>query len=235
MVCLEADSCSETNITNLWLKKFVIFISNQNLNMRRKKEISTAESDWVIEDDELIDDDEDVVDKREFLDADGNDIFKKKSADKTVEERIQTSRSLKIKHNKWNQVDIDEDYNENDKITIDPHFTLYNSTVEDVEFENKFHNILLSSKYSTVLFPEDGEKSVINYQIVNDILLYVYARMKEDYSLVQIFVLLCEYCGITISTMWRRTNSYYQMKMLEELKESSKLPKEILDNDIQFF
>lgn len=194
--------------------------------MRRKKEISSAESDWAIED---ISDDEPVVDKRDFTD----DIYKKKSADKTVDERIKTSRSLKIKHNKWNQVDNDDDYNDNEKIVIDPHFTSFNSTVEDVEFENKFHNILISSKYYSLFFPDNGEKITISYQIVNDILLYIYARMKRDYTLVQVFVMLCEYCGITLSTMWKRTNSYYQKQMLEELTDISKLPKEILDNNVK--
>ena len=197
--------------------------------MRRKKEISSAESDWVIED--ISDDVEPVVDKRDFTD----DVYKKKSADKTVDERIKTSRSLKIKHNKWNQVDNDDEYNDNGKIIIDPHFTSFNSTVEDVEFEKKFHNILISSKYYSLFFPENDEKITISYQTVNDILLYIYARMKREYTLVQVFVMLCEYCGITLSTMWKRTNSYYQKQMLEELTDISKLPKEILDNNVKLF
>ena len=60
-----------------------------------------------------------VNDKRVLLDENGKNIYKKKSSEKTVEERIKTSRSLKIKHNKWNQVDYTEDYTE-EKITIDP-------------------------------------------------------------------------------------------------------------------
>ena len=55
--------------------------------------------------DKVLDDDDIAVDKRNFLDEDGVDIFTKKSGDKTVEERIKTSRTLKIKNNNWNQVD----------------------------------------------------------------------------------------------------------------------------------
>ena len=62
-------------------------------------------TDWF-DSDIPKDDNEKIIDKREFLDKDGNDIYKKKSADKTVEERIKTSRTLKIKNNKWNQVMI---------------------------------------------------------------------------------------------------------------------------------
>ena len=198
--------------------------------MKRKMEISSAESDWATDD--ISDEVEEVIDKRDF---NTDDIFKKRSADKSVDERIKTSRSLKIKHNKWNQVSVDEDYNDTGKIVIDPQYNAYNSTVEDIEFEKKFHNILISSKYYSILFPENGEKSTISYQTVNDILLYVYARMKREYTLVQVFVMLCEYCGITLSTMWKRVNSYYQKQMLEELTEISKLPKEFLDNNVKLF
>ena len=59
--------------------------------------------------------------------------------------------------------------------------------------------------------------------------------MKKEYTLVQVFVMLCEYCGITLSTMWKRVNSYYQKQMLEELTEISKLPKEFLDNNVKLF
>ena len=107
--------------------------------MKRKMEISSAESDWVADD--ISDEVEEVIDKRDF---NTDDIFKKRSADKSVDERIKTSRSLKIKHNKWNQVSVDEDYNDTGKIVIDPQYNAYNSTVEDIEFEKKFHNILIS-------------------------------------------------------------------------------------------
>ena len=59
---------------------------------------------------EIIEDDEIAIDKREFLDENGVDIYSKKSGEKTVEERIKTSRTLKIKNNKWNQVDYTEDF-----------------------------------------------------------------------------------------------------------------------------
>ena len=75
---------------------------------------------------EIIEDDEIAIDKREFLDENGVDIYSKKSGEKTVEERIKTSRTLKIKNNKWNQVDYTEDFS-NEKITIDPHSYQYNS------------------------------------------------------------------------------------------------------------
>lgn len=212
--------------------------------------MSNSNNDQVWEHDGPIDDDEIVVDKRQFikdetpdedeepakkviLDADGNDIFKKKSADKTVEERIKTSRSLKIKHNKWNQVDYAEDYND-DKITIDPQsYTTTSASYEDVEFEKKFHEIIKNSKYKPILLGD--EKVTINYQIINDMVIYVYARMKKDYSLTQIFVLICEYCGVGLPAMWKRLSSYLQMQILIELKDVSSLPNNLLDNDIELF
>lgn len=198
-----------------------------------------------------IDDDEIVIDKREFtdepdeyeveeektdkkviLDENGNNIFKKKSSEKTVEERIKTSRSLKIKHNKWNQVDYVDDYND-DKITIDPKSYTFSSSFEDVEFEKKFHEIIRNSKYKPILLGD--EKVSINYQIINDMVIYVYARMKNDYSLSQIFVLICEYCGVGLPAMWKRLSSYLQMQILIELRDISKLPNELLNNNIKLF
>ena len=64
-----------------------------------------------------IEDDDIAVDKREFLDDNGVDIYSKKSGEKTVEERIRTSRSLKIKNNRWNQIDYTEDFT-NEKIPL---------------------------------------------------------------------------------------------------------------------
>lgn len=185
--------------------------------------------EWENENNTPIDDSQD---KKILLDKDGNDVYKKKSCEKTVEERIKTSRSLKIKHNKWNQVDYTDDYNE-EKITIDPRNCQFSSTFEDVEFEKKFHNIIVNSKYKPILLGD--EKIVINYQIINDLVIYVYARMKQDYSLCQVFVLICEYCGIGLPAMWKRLNSYYQMQILTELTETSKLPNELLKNDVNLF
>lgn len=189
------------------------------------------ESDWELN--EPIDDNDIVVDKREFLDENGVNILTKKSEDKTVEERIKTSRSLKIKHNKWNQVDYTEDYME-DRITINPQY--YQSSMnsyEDVEFEKAIHETIQNSKYSTILLGD--EKTTINYQVVNDIIIYCYARLKNRYSLVRVFVIICEYCGIGLPAMWKRLSSYLQMKILQELSEVSKLPNEIIDNDIKLF
>jgi len=180
----------------------------------------------------LIDDDDIAVDKREFLDDNGINIFSKKSGEKTVEERIRTSRTLKIKNNKWNQVDFTEDFT-NDKITIDPHSYQYNSSYEDVEFEKSFQNIIENSKYKELLLGE--ERNTINYQTINDILIYCYARMKQDYTLAQLFVLVCEYCGVGLQTMWKRLSSYLQIQILEDLKEVSKLPNEVLNNNVKLF
>ena len=179
-----------------------------------------------------IEDDDVAVDKREFIDENGVDIFKKKSGEKTIEERIKTSRTLKIKNNKWNQVDFTEDFT-NDKITIDPHSYQYNSTYEDVEFEKKFQELIENSKYKELLLGE--EKITINYQVINDILIYCYARMKQEYTLAQIFVLVCEYCGVGLQTMWKRLSTYLQIQILEDLKEVSKLPNEILNNNVKLF
>ena len=191
-----------------------------------------AKNDKEWEHDSPIEDNEKVVDKRVLLDENGVDIYKKKSCEKTVEERIKTSRSLKIKHNKWNQVDYMEDYVE-DKITIDPHTCQFNSTFEDVEFEKKFHEIILNSKYKPILLGD--EKVTINYQVINEMVTYVYARMKKDYSLTQIFVLICEYCGVGLPAMWKRLSSYFQMQILSELKDMSKLANEVLKNDVNLF
>lgn len=186
--------------------------------------------DW--EHNSPVDDNETVVDKRTFLDENGVDIFKKKSSEKTVEERIKTSRTLKIKHNKWNQVDYSEDYGD-EKITIDPQACQFSSSFEDVEFEKKFHDIIKNSKYKPILLGD--EKVSINYQVINDMVIYIYARMKRDYSLTQIFVLICEYCGVGLPAMWKRLSSYLQMQILVELRETSKLPNELLENNIKLF
>jgi hypothetical protein len=183
--------------------------------------------------DEFIDDDEDIaIDKRDFLDENGVDVFSKKSGEKTVEERIKTSRTLKIKNNKWNQVDYTEDFT-NDKITIDPHSYQYNTSYEDVRFEQEFQKIIENSKYKELLLGE--EKVAINYQVINDIIIYCYPKMKEDYTMAQIFVLVCEYCGVGLQAMWKRLSTYLQIQILEDLKEVSKLPNEILNNNVKLF
>lgn len=182
--------------------------------------------DW---DDDL---DNILEDKREILDENGVNIFTKKSSEKTVEERIKTSRSLKIKNNKWNQVDYTEDF-QNDQITIDPHSYQYNSTYEDVEFEKIFQKTVENSKYRELLLGD--EKTTINYQVINDIIIFCYGKLKSDYTLTQIFVLTCEYCGIGLMTMWKRLSTYIQMRILEELTEVSKLPKELLINKYKLF
>ncbi len=188
--------------------------------------MSKKTDDWFENEDNdkmSANDEEVVVDRREFLDENGVDIFKKKSAEKTVEERIKTSRSLKIKYNKWNQVDYTEEKHD-DKISIDNSFMESMMTYEDLEFEKKFHEIIRNSKYKAILLNSEFDKMVINYQIINDILLYTYARMKDEYSLTRIFVLVCEYCGTNLQTMWKRLSSYMQKKILEELCEFSSLP-----------
>ena len=181
---------------------------------------------------EIIEDDEIAIDKRELLDENGVDIYSKKSGEKTVEERIKTSRTLKIKNNKWNQVDYTEDFS-NEKITIDPHSYQYNSSYEDVEFEKTFQKIIENSKYKELLLGE--EKVSVNYQIINDIIIYCYPKMKQDYTMAQLFVLVCEYCGVGLQTMWKRLSTYLQIQILKDLQEVSKLPNEILNNNVKLF
>ena len=189
------------------------------------------EDEWILPD-SPIDDTEEVVDKREFLDDNDVDIFKKKSCEKTVEERIKTSRSLKIKHNKWNHVDYMEDQRD-EKVRIDPNNCTFTSSFENVEFEKAFHNVIKNSKYKPIFL---GEESVaINYHILNDLLFYCYGKLKRDYPLTHIFVLMCEYCGVGIPAMWKRLSSYLQMQMLKELKEISNLPNDIIDNEFKIF
>lgn len=191
------------------------------------------EEDWyeaVFNGKELLYDDEIVVDKRELLDEDGINIFKKKSCEKTVEERIKTSRSLKIKYNKWNQVDY-SDQQQQDVVVIDPSYTQHNISFEDIEFEKEFHEIIKNSKYKPILLSEDDEKIIINYQIVNDILLYTYGKLKNEYSLSRVFVMVCEYCNINLQTMWKRLSGYMKKQILEELKEFSNLPDLELNTD----
>lgn len=177
-------------------------------------------------------DEEIVLKNHKLVDENGVDISKKKSSEKTVEERIKTSRSLKIKYNKWNQVDFTEDNYQQDKIAIDKDYSEQRmSSFDDVEFEQKFHEIIKNSKYKAILLDDDCEKVVINYQIINDILLYIYARMKNEYTLSKIFVMVCEYCGINIQTMWKRLSSYIQKTILEELSEYSPLASLELDKE----
>ena len=175
-------------------------------------------------------DEEVVIERSKFLDENGVDIRTKKSKDKTIDERIKTSRSLKIKYNKWNQVDFTEDTSQ-EKISIDKNYTQQSYSYDDIEFEKKFHEIIKNSKYKAILLDEDCERVVINYQIINDILIYTFGKMKKEYTLSRIFVMVCEYCGINLQTMWKRLSSYMQKQILEELCEYSSLPNLELNND----
>lgn len=190
------------------------------------KNINVEELDLEIDD--LDFEDIETSSKRVLLDENGVNIYEKSSKEKTVEERIKTSRSLKIKYNNWNNVDWCENTGEN--FTIDPMACQFRSTWEDVEFEKKFYDIIFNSKYKSLLLGED--KITVNYQIVNEILFFVYAKLKVEYSLSQILVMLCEYCGINIQTMWKKLSSYAQMEILKELSEVSKLPRETGENKL---
>ena len=53
--------------------------------------------------------------------------------------------------------------------------------------------------------------------------------------MAQIFVLVCEYCGVSLQVMWKRLSTYLQIQILEDLKEVSKLPNEILNNNVKLF
>ena len=205
---------------------FVIFILNQNKNRMEEKNID-EELDFELDDLDLENIEE--SNKRILLDENGVNIYDKSSKEKTVEERIKTSRTLKIKYNNWNNVDYCE--NNVETFTIDPMACQFRSTWEDVVFEEKFYDIIFNSKYKSLLLGED--KITVNYQIVNEILFFVYAKLKVDYSLSQILVMLCEYCGINIQTMWKKLSSYAQMEILKELREFSKLPKE--NDEINLF
>ena len=175
-------------------------------------------------------DEEVVIERSKFLDENGVDIRTKKSKDKTIDERIKTSRSLKIKYNKWNQVDFTEDTSQ-EKISIDKNYTQQSYSYDDIEFENKFHEIIKNSKYKAFLLNEDCERVIINYQVINDILIYTFGKMKNEYSLSKIFVMVCEYCGINLQPMWKRLSSYIQKQILEELCEYSSLPNSELNNN----
>ena len=175
-------------------------------------------------------DEEVVIERSKFLDENGVDIRTKKSKDKTIDERIKTSRSLKIKYNKWNQVDFTEDTSQ-EKISIDKNYTQQSYSYDDIEFENKFHEIIKNSKYKAILLNEDCERVVINYQVINDILIYTFGKMKNEYSLSKIFVMVCEYCGINLQPMWKRLSSYIQKQILEELCEYSSLSNSELNNN----
>lgn len=190
------------------------------------KNINIEELDLEIDD--LDFEDIETSGKRVLLDENGVNIYEKSSKEKTVEERIKTSRSLKIKYNNWNNVDWCE--NTAESFTIDPMACQFRSTWEDVEFEKKFYDIIFNSKYKSLLLGE--EKITVNYQIVNEILFFVYAKLKVEYSLSQILVMLCEYCGINIQTMWKKLSSYAQMEILKELSEVSKLPRETGENKL---
>ena len=123
----------------------------------------TTYEDWYEKEFNHLLEEDVILEKKKIVDENGVDIFTKKSKDKTVDERIKTSRSLKIKYNKWNQVDFTED-NQQDKIVIDKEYSEQNmSSFEDVEFEKKFHDIIKDSKYKALLLDDDCEKVVVNY------------------------------------------------------------------------
>ena len=96
------------------------------------------ELDLELEDFEFDDVEENT--KRVLLDENGVNIYEKSSKEKTVEERIKTSRTLKIKYNNWNNVDWCGENTES--FTIDPMACQFRSTWEDVEFEHKFYDII---------------------------------------------------------------------------------------------
>lgn len=196
----------------------------------------TTYEDWYEKEFNHLLEEDVILEKKKIVDENGVDIFTKKSKDKTVDERIKTSRSLKIKYNKWNQVDFTED-NQQDKIVIDKEYSEQNmSSFEDVEFEKKFHDIIKDSKYKALLLDDDCEKVVVNYQVINDILLYTFGKMKKEYTLSKIYVMVCEYCGINLQTMWKRLSTYMQRTILEELSEYSSLPGlELNKEDNQLF
>ena len=196
----------------------------------------TTYEDWYEKEFNHLLEEDVVLEKKKIVDENGVDIYTKKSKDKTVDERIKTSRSLKIKYNKWNQVDFTED-NQQDKIVIDKEYSEQNmSSFEDIEFEKKFHDIIKDSKYKALLLDDDCEKVVVNYQVINDILLYTFGKMKKEYTLSKIFVMVCEYCGINLQTMWKRLSTYMQRTILEELSEYSSLPGlELNKEDNQLF
>ena len=135
------------------------------------KNINVEELDLEIDD--LDFEDIETSGKRVLLDENGVNIYEKSSKEKTVEERIKTSRSLKIKYNNWNNVDWYENTGEN--FTIDPMACQFRSTWEDVEFEKKFYDIIFNSKYKPLLLGED--KITVNYQTVNEILFFIYAKI----------------------------------------------------------
>ena len=144
------------NITkeNINILLFLSIYNEAIIKMAGVKKIKNLTNEW-------IDDEEDIAeDKRDFLGNDGVNIFSKKSGEKTVEERIKTSRTLKIKNNKWNQVDYTEDFS-NDKITIDPHSYQYNSSYEYVYFEQELQKITnqISNEIEHILI------EVYNYHI----------------------------------------------------------------------
>jgi hypothetical protein len=195
--------------------------------MEEEKNI-IEELEFESEDFDFEDIDSSDSDKRILLDENGVNIYEKSSKEKTVEERIKTSRTLKIKYNNWNNVDWCEDNSES--FTIDPMMCQFRSTWEDVEFEKKFYDIIFNSKYKSLLLGE--EKITVNYQTVNEILFFLYAKMKVEYSFSQILVMLCEYCCINIATMWKKLSSYAQMEILKELKEVSRLPQETEENKL---
>ena len=79
------------------------------------------------------------------------------------------------------------------------------------------------------------DKANIVKNLINDIIVYCYPKLKEDYTMAQIFVLVCEYCGVSLQAMWKRLSTYLQIQILEDLKEVSKLPNEILNNNVKLF
>ena len=84
--------------------------------------------DFDLEFDDFDIDGESENTKRVLLDENGVNIYEKSSKEKTVEERIKTSRTLKIKYNNWNSVDYCEDNMET--FTIDPMACQYRSSWE---------------------------------------------------------------------------------------------------------
>lgn len=162
------------------------------------------------------DEDEEEIDEARF----------KSSAEKTREEKIRTSRSKKIKHNNWNNVDYEEDI-DTSRIVIDPDFQAHNTSFEFSAFEKDFQEVMEKSKYNHIF--HENERVVIDYDVLNEMLYYFYGQLKSNYSMTYVFVALCEYCGLNIAIAWKKLSSYIQGMLLKELSEYSNLPKELLN------
>ena len=125
------------------------------------------------------------------------------------------SRILKIHHNMYSVDTSIEKSDNNVVIDIDENFREYNTNFVNLELEQDFHEIVSTSKYSTILDRWD-----FNKELFIEFFDFCISKLYPKYSVNNIFLYLCNYYDITnISGLYKNLPLNIRNKILSELKE----------------